>query len=73
MKKLNFLFALILLTVLPVAAGMVISSSVYYWEKLEVKKTKEGEVRTILSGLTQTLDRFDIKAITLNPGKALEE
>jgi quercetin dioxygenase-like cupin family protein len=73
MKRLNFLFALIPLTFLRVVAGMIISSSVYDWEKLEVKKIKEGEVRTILSGPTQTLDRFDIKAITLSSGKILGE
>lgn len=51
-------------------AGAVVGSSVYDWEKLEARKSGDGEQRQIAAGPTRTLDMFEAKAITLKPGKA---
>jgi mannose-6-phosphate isomerase-like protein (cupin superfamily) len=73
MKKISLLFFPISLVTLCFSTLFVINSSVYEWDKLAMKKTQTGEERTILSGPTQTLEKFDIKAITLNSGQSLKE
>lgn len=72
-KHLLLIAAWSLLPALVVAAGTMVGSSVYDWEKLEVRRTGDGELRSIVSGPTQTLDRFEAKAITLSPGKGAKE
>lgn len=47
-----------------------ITTSVYDWEKIEVKKTNSGERRQFLEGATTALDYLEIHVTTLNPGKA---
>jgi mannose-6-phosphate isomerase-like protein (cupin superfamily) len=64
---------LLFLSLLVFSASVVINSSVYDWEKLTLKKTPTGEERIILSGPTQTLEKFDIKVITLNSGQSVKE
>jgi mannose-6-phosphate isomerase-like protein (cupin superfamily) len=73
MKQLRFSLISIFVAILAIGAVIAINSSVYDWEKLEIKKTSEGEVRAILSGPTQTLAMFEVKAITLFPGKSAKE
>jgi quercetin dioxygenase-like cupin family protein len=73
MRQFRLFSVLIFLAILSIAATIVISSSVYDWEKMEVKKTKEGEVRGILAGSTKTLNIFDIKVITVNPGQSVKD
>lgn len=60
---------MITLAILSTGAKQGLISSVYDWEKLPVKKTPSGETRNILHGPTRSLDMFDIKAVTLSPGK----
>lgn len=72
-KHLLLFAAWSLIPALAVSAGVVVGSSAYDWEKLKVRKTGEGELRNILSGPTQTLDRFEAKAITLEPGQTAKE
>jgi len=71
MKKYISIFLAVSLVILSAGTFFVINSSVYNWEKLSVKKTPAGEERAILSGPTLTLDKFDIKAVTLNPGQSV--
>jgi mannose-6-phosphate isomerase-like protein (cupin superfamily) len=73
MKQIRLFLLLIFMAIISVAATLVINSSVYEWGKLPVKKTQTGEERTVLSGPTQTLANFDIKAITLSAGKSVNE
>jgi quercetin dioxygenase-like cupin family protein len=73
MKHLSVLSLLIFLAIISLAADQAIKSSVYDWEKLLVKKTSSGEVRNILHGPTRSLEMFDIKAISLNPGGIIQE
>jgi quercetin dioxygenase-like cupin family protein len=52
------------------AAKPLIGESVYDWNKMEVKKTPIGEVRTVMRGPTATLDELEMHITTLNPGEA---
>lgn len=69
MRKFWWFFGLITLAILSIAAGQGLNSSVYDWEKLPVKKTPSGEVRNILQSPTRSLEKFEINAVTLSPGK----
>ena len=73
MKKFISLILPVSLLILTSGTLFIINSSVYDWEKLAVKKTQTGEERNILSGPTQTLDMFEIKAITLGQNQAFKE
>lgn len=44
-------------------------SSVFNWDKLEVKKTKNGERREVVNSPTPTCDSFECHVTTLNPGE----
>jgi uncharacterized cupin superfamily protein len=73
MKKSFGLFVLILLAIFSVSAKKYLGSSVFDWQKFTLKKISSGESRNILKSPTRSLDMFDIKAITIYPGKnALE-
>ncbi len=69
MRKFWWFSGLITLAILSTGATQGLISSVYDWEKLLAKKTPSGEVRNILQSPTRSLDMFDIKAVTLSPGK----
>jgi quercetin dioxygenase-like cupin family protein len=73
MKRQIFLLFPLSVLIISAITIFLINSSVYEWEKLSVNKTTTGEERTILSGPTQTLDKFDIKAVTLNQSQFLKE
>jgi quercetin dioxygenase-like cupin family protein len=44
-------------------------SSVFNWDKLEVKKTKNGERREVVNSPTPTCESFECHVTTLNPGE----
>ena len=46
----------------------VLTSAIFEWDKLPVKKTASGERREIVEGRTPTLAQFRSHATTLNPG-----
>ena len=73
MKQFKILSVLLFLALLSVAAKKILSSSVFEWEKLPVKTTSTGEVRNVFSSPTQTLNMFDIKAVTLNQGNSTSD
>lgn len=70
MKKYTLFFILILLSVISGYGQKALKSSVYEWENLPVKKTSSGEERVFFKSPTRSLDMFDVKTVTLNPGKA---
>jgi quercetin dioxygenase-like cupin family protein len=72
MKNFRLPFALFLIAILSVAADQAITSSIYDWTKLTVKKTSYGEERDIFKGPTKSLDMFDVKAITLNEEQSVK-
>jgi quercetin dioxygenase-like cupin family protein len=47
----------------------VMSSSIFDWTKLVVKKSPKGESRRVCQGPTATLDELEIHITTLNPGE----
>lgn len=69
MKPVRLISLLVIIIIISVAAKKVLVSDVYNWEKLEIKKNSSGEVRDFFSSPAQTLENFQIKAITLYPGK----
>jgi quercetin dioxygenase-like cupin family protein len=73
MKLTKLFSAFLFLAILSVAAKKILNSSVFEWEKLPIKTTATGEVRNIFSSPTQTLNLFDIKAVTLNPGNSTSD
>jgi quercetin dioxygenase-like cupin family protein len=73
MKKLWSSIQLPLLAVIFIGSVNAINSSVYDWDKLQVKKTNSGESRSIISGPTRSLEMFGIRAITLNQGQSAKE
>ena len=62
--------ALFSVAVIVLAATKDINSSVYNWDNLKIVKSRTGSVRDILKGPTRSLEMFNIKALTLRPGKA---
>jgi uncharacterized cupin superfamily protein len=69
MKKRKLFNILILLSVTSVTFSQALTSTVYDWEKLPVKKTSNGEIRTYFNNPTKFLERFEVNAVTLNGGK----
>jgi quercetin dioxygenase-like cupin family protein len=69
MKKFFYFTVLSIFILVSMAAWMGMKSSVYDWELMKVKKVPTGEVRSFFSRQTRSLDKFDIKAVTLNPGQ----
>jgi len=45
-----------------------LTSTIFEWDKMPVKKTAQGERREIASGPTPTLGQFRCHVTTLNPG-----
>jgi quercetin dioxygenase-like cupin family protein len=72
MKQFRLVLLLFFIIIISVAAKKVLVSDVYDWEKIPIKKNASGEVRDFFSSPAQTLENFQIKAVTLYPGKALE-
>lgn len=58
------------LVVLAQPARPVMGSSVFDWNKIEVKATKTGERRQFFQSPTATLDEFECHVTTLNKGEA---
>jgi XRE family transcriptional regulator, regulator of sulfur utilization len=48
----------------------ILGPTVWDWEKLEVKKTDVGELRSVVRQPTATLSELEIHVTTLNPGIA---
>lgn len=69
MKKSFGFSVLIILAIFSISAKKYPGSSVFDWQKSTLKKTSSGESRNILKSPTRSLDMFDIKAITIYPGK----
>lgn len=69
MKKIRLFLLLVLIVIISVAAKKILISGVYDWEKIQVQKNNSGEVRNFFSDPAQTLEKFEIKAVTLYPGK----
>jgi hypothetical protein len=67
--KRSAVILLSLVAVIFIFAGKIITSGIYDWDSLRVEKTHNGYERDILKGPTQTLESFEIKALTLHPGK----
>lgn len=65
----SFIILISLISFIFVFAGKIITSGVYDWNNLKAGKTHSGYERDILKGPTQTLESFEIKCITLHPGK----
>jgi uncharacterized cupin superfamily protein len=72
MRKSWFLLGIVTIVGLSLAADKLLTSSVYEWEKLNVIKTSYGEERNFLNNPTRSLEVFNIKAITLYPGKSTD-
>jgi uncharacterized cupin superfamily protein len=72
MKNIRLYSLLIIIIIISVAAKKVLVSDVYNWEKLAVRKNASGEVRDYFSSPAQTLENFQIKAVTLYPAKNVE-
>jgi uncharacterized cupin superfamily protein len=73
MKKVKLLFVMVLLSITSNAGSQGISSSVYEWNNLSVIKTLSGEERIYVKSPTLKLSMFEVKAITINSGKAGED
>ena len=72
MRKFTLVFSALLLASFTLANCQDYSSSIFDWDKLPVKKTASGEVREIYNGPTLSLEKFVIKAVTLNTGKSFK-
>ena len=51
------------------AQSQRIGSTVFDWDKLEVKPTATGSVRSVVRAPTPTLDQLEMHITTLNPGQ----
>jgi quercetin dioxygenase-like cupin family protein len=63
-------FAITFLVVAQEQTSRRLASSVFNWEKLEVKPTKVGERRDFFDSATATLDRLECHVTTVKPGEA---
>ena len=70
MKTTRLYSVILFLAVATMASGQGYSSAIFEWDKLPVRKTASGEVRDIYNGPTRSLEKFEVKAITLNKGKS---
>ena len=68
MKKVLPGILLLLIPLIFCSADNLLTSGVYEWQNLNVRKTRTGEVRDILKSPTRSLEMFDIKAVTLPGG-----
>jgi quercetin dioxygenase-like cupin family protein len=68
MRKTLILLGLASVMCLSLSIFKGLESSVYDWEKLTVKKTPSGDIRSFFLSPTRSLAEFDIKAVTLNQG-----
>ena len=48
----------------------LMTSAVFYWEKIEVKETKNGSRREFFRGPTATLDQLECHVTTVKAGEA---
>jgi uncharacterized cupin superfamily protein len=69
LKKIGIFAFSILFIFTSIYGVKIITSGVYSWAKMKAIKTHTGWERDILKGPTQSLESFEIKAITLHPGK----
>lgn len=69
MKEIRFYSLLFLIIIFSVAAKKIFISNVFDWEKIPVKIKYPVEVRSFFKSPTRSLDMFDIKAVTLFPGR----
>jgi uncharacterized cupin superfamily protein len=69
MRKSKLLSVMVLFCITSIAHSQGISSSAYTWENLSVNKTLSGEERIYVRSPSLKLSMFEVKAITLNPGK----
>ena len=51
------------------AQSQRIGSTVFDWDKLEVRTTATGSVRSVVRAPTPTLDQLEMHITTLNPGQ----
>ncbi len=72
MNKIRLINILILICILPALSGQGLVSGVFNWDKLEVKKTSSGEVRNYFKSPTKDLEMFEVDAVKLDGGKAVE-
>jgi len=72
MKHIKLFFILTLLGITSVAYSQELSSGVYEWDKLKVKKNNSGEVRSYLKSPTHKLEMFDVSATSLKAGKSVQ-
>ena len=73
MKQILAFSLLFFLTGILINGQQKLASSVYDWEKVPVKKTSSGEMKEFFSNPTRSLELFEIKAITINPGKSVQK
>ncbi len=69
MKHSILIFGLVLISFCPAFSQPALKSSVYDWEKLQLKKTASGGRIDFLKSQTRSLEMFEINAVTLFPGK----
>jgi mannose-6-phosphate isomerase-like protein (cupin superfamily) len=69
MKQPFFKVYLALIILISVSASKAINSGVFEW----LKPTGSGTMRNILMGPTRSLDKFEIKAVTLKSGQGIKE
>jgi len=72
MKKVKLLYIVMLLGITSMAYSQALTSTVYDWDKLSVKKSSTGEVKTFFKSPTKDLEMFEAKAVTLNAGKDIK-
>ena len=70
MKRIFSLFFILNAASLPAQQSDSLLSSVYYWDKLEIKKEDTRVRRQVLEGKTLALANFEVHSSTLEPGKA---
>jgi uncharacterized cupin superfamily protein len=68
-RKAGISLGALLAFVISVAAIKHIGSGAYDWSKLVPVKSHTGSVTEILKGPTRSLESFDIKAVSMHPGK----
>jgi len=73
MKRITVIVFSALIIMISISAARILNSGVYEWQKLVPKKTASGFTREIFNNPTRSLDMFEMKAITLNPGQASKE
>ena len=74
-RDLKVMFATLAVTLGAVALAQeavgpaIMSSSIFDWTQVPVKKTAKGEVRSFFRSPTATLDELECHVTTLNPGE----